>query len=190
MTIKLMEEKGFKATCKRIAGVTEKLAEDIHSAGLFALHQVNVHGNTNFVTALIEAMGRKHRAEAVKTWLMHFGRVQFKKGEVKVRNRKDLTAENAEAWLEKANATPFWELTPEPVAKLHKDYLTAIKALIHFHTETVKEKVAAGIQVTEENTGIVAQLEKIVAAHKPANEADKEIVSIPAKAIVHELKVA
>lgn len=65
---------------KRIGETSDKM---IHSAGMYALEQVNTHGNTNPMNRLVSALGKSMRKEALILWFVDYGKVQ--------RNNEDKT---------------------------------------------------------------------------------------------------
>ena len=167
------DDKSFNRALVTIRGQSEKLAILIHATALFAIAQVNEHGNDGFAVRLVDAMGKKNRAEAVKAWLVHFGKLKVSKGVLSYSKRKDINATNLDKWLEKADATPYWKLTPEPKLRETKNYLTALNNLLKYHDKTANEKREAGIEVTELNTPLIDHIRKLVeaATPKPATQA-------------------
>jgi len=167
--MKTQNEKMFNSTIKAIKTLSENLADDIHDAGLFALTQVNEHGNDGFCVRLVEAMGKKHDAQRVVNWLVRFGKVGVKDGHIIYKNRKDITPETLPAWIEKAEATPYWELTPQKKLIERVDYLASLAAIIHKH-KAMEKKAAEGAQVEELNVGVIKEVEALIArlTAKPA----------------------
>ena len=124
-----LNEKQFNAALATIKKSAEVLAQSIHEAGMFAIAQVNEHGNWYFGNRLIEAMGRKHDAQRVVTWLTHFGKFGVKGGKLCYRQRKDIKLENLDAWLEKAEARPYWELTAQKLLVQNVNYLSMLASI-------------------------------------------------------------
>lgn len=162
-------EKQFANEVKKISNMGEKLAESIHEAGLFALQQVNTHGNDGFAVRLIEALGKKHDKVRVMKWLCTFGKLGTKDGILVYRKRKDIDAENLDAWLEKANSIPYWELTPQAEFHFKVDYLSILKGALAKHKKAVA-LADEGKQVEEGNVGLIAEIEAIVVKYTPKVE--------------------
>ncbi len=161
MTTIKTTEKSFNATLKAIGTGGEKLASLIHSAGLFALAQVNEHGNTGFGERLLEAMGKKHDAKRVEKWLCHFGKFGMKSGALVYRARRDILPENLDAWAEKAEATPYWELTEQEHHKFSFDAISMLQGILNRHAKA-KEKEAAGDEVSIANESALADVTAIL----------------------------
>lgn len=163
-----LTEKGFNATIKVITTGGDKLATMIHSAGLFALAQVNEHGNSGFGVRLIEAMGKKHDVKRVEKWLCHFGKFGIKAGVLIYRARRNILPENIDAWAEKANATPYWELTEQEHHKFSFDTLAMLQSILNRHTKAL-EKKGAGEEVSIANEAALADVTAILNKYiKPA----------------------
>ena len=165
MTTKLTD-KTFNSTLKAISKSGEALASMIHEAGMYALEQVNTHGNDGFAVRLIDAMGKKHDVKRVEKWLCHFGKLGIKKGVLCYRNNSKIKPETYEAVMEEADNTPYWELSPQEHHKFTVDYLGMLQGLLKRH-ETAKQKEAEGIEVEERNLGILDEVAKILKAHQP-----------------------
>lgn len=166
-----LTEKGFNATIKAISIGGDKLATMIHSAGLFALAQVNEHGNSGFGVRLIEAMGKKHDVKRVEKWFCHFGKFGIKSGVLVYRARRDIAPENMTAWAEKADATPYWELTEQEHHKFSFNGLAMLESIVK-RLDKAKEKASAGEEVNISNEsvmeGVLALLKKHTAQKVPA----------------------
>lgn len=161
----MLNEKGFNAELKNISTTGEKFATSVHNAGLFAIAQVNEHGNANFGSRLLEAVGKKHDRQRIANWLMKFGKFGVKNGVLVYKARKDITPANLEATLAHAEATPYWELTPEKKLTETVNYLQLLKGLVAKH-KNAEAKVAAGKQVDELHLDVLADLEKVLEKHK------------------------
>lgn len=162
-----INEKQFNATIKAIKTNSDTLAQAIHTAGLFAIAQANEHGNVGFGVRLIEAMGKKHDSQRVCTWLCRFGKFGVSKGVLVYRKRKDIDGTNLESWLAKAEATPYWELTPQKALVEKVDYLSMLHSIINKH-KAMEKKQAEGKEVVENNVGILAEVEKLLAKFSPS----------------------
>lgn len=82
-----MELKQFSKNVKAIKAMGAKADTLIHESAMFALEQVNKHGNSNFVNQLTSALSASMRKEALVVWFLDFGMVK--------RNSKDNTLEYA-----------------------------------------------------------------------------------------------
>jgi hypothetical protein len=152
-----INEKQFNVTIKNIKKNADDLAQSIHEAGVFAISQANIHGNDGFAQRLMEAMGKKHDAQRVATWLMKFGKLGIKNGVMVYRKRKDIEPENAQSFIDAAEATPYWELTPQPQLKMTVDYLSLLHGIVKRH-ETAEANRKEGKEVTELHTDVLAQV--------------------------------
>lgn len=157
----MINDKQFNSTIKAIKGNSEALAQAIHEAGVFAIAQANLHGNDGFAQRLIEAMGKKHDAQRVATWLMKFGKLGIKKGIMVFRKRLDITPENALSFVDKAEALPYWELTSQPQLKMTIDYLALLHGIVKRHS-TAEESRKEGKEVTELHPEVLAQVKELL----------------------------
>lgn len=163
----IINEKDFNKSLVSIKKQGESLATEVHNAGMFALLQANTHGNTGFGVRLIEALGKKHDAKRVEKWLMHFGKFGIKDGLLCYRKRKDITAENFDATMQKAEATPYWELTAQEHAVFKVDYLAQLKSLLAKHEKAVQLR-SEGKDAEEKNEGLLGALKAVLQAHETA----------------------
>lgn len=163
----IQNEKSFNSVLKAISKSGEALANYIHQAALFALAQVNEHGNDGFATRLIEAMGRKHDVARVEKWFCHFGKLGMKGGKLVYRARRDITAENLEAILKEAEAVPYWELNEQPHHVFKFNCLSMLESIVT-REQTAKEKAAKGDEVEFIGPNLVAEVQALIAKHKAA----------------------
>lgn len=163
----MLNEKGFNAALKRIKINADTLAQAIHDAGIFAIAQANEHGNIGFGTRLVEAMGKKHDAQRVVTWLCHFGKFGVKGGELVYRARKDIGPDKIEATIAAAEATPYWELTKQKELTYKVDYLALLNSLLNRH-EKAEELRAEGREVDESNITVLDEVRELIARHQAA----------------------
>lgn len=170
----IQNEKGFNATLKAITTGGDKLATLIHTAGLFALAQVNEHGNSGFGERLLEAMGKKHDAKRVEKWLCHFGKFGMKGGKLVYRARRDIAPENLDAWAKKADECPYWELTVQEHHKFVFDGIGMLSAIVNRHAKA-KEHEAAGDAVEIRNEGILTEIQAIINKHALAAAQQKPV---------------
>lgn len=157
----MINDKQFNTTLKAIKTNSENLANQIHSAGVFAIAQANLHGNNGFADRLIEALGKKHDAQRVATWLMKFGCLGVKGNKMIYRKRKDITPENAQSFVDKAEAMPYWELTPQKQLKMTVDYLSLLHGLVKRHT-TAEEARKDGKEVEELHPEVLAMVRELL----------------------------
>lgn len=176
----MINEKGFNAALKRIKTNADTLAQAIHEAGLFAIAQVNEHGNDGFGARLVEAMGKKHDAQRVVTWLCHFGKFGVKNNKLVYRARKDITPDKLDSFLKNAEVTPYWELTRQPDLKFKVDYLSMLTSILKRH-EKAEELRDEGKEVDESNVAVLDEVKAIIAKYQ---EAAKKATAAPAQDIV------
>ena len=168
-------ETGFKKVLKTITKEADSMADDIHNAGMYALHQVNIHGNWHFSNQLILAMGRKHDKKRVIAWLTFFGKLSNTKDKGLVfRKRKDIVPETVEAWLKRADESPYWEHTPQEEAPFTVDYLSMLLSILHKHKMAITLE-SEGKPVKESHKGVIAEIEAIVLKHK--SEVKEKVLS-------------
>lgn len=160
----IVTEKSFNSALTIIKKSGESLAQAIHEAGCFAINQANIHGNIGFGVRLMEAIGRKHDAKRVEKWLCTFGKFGMKAGELVYRKRKDIHEENYAAALEKANSTPYWELTQQEHCVFTVDYLAGIKSLVAKHDKAESLR-GEGKEADEKNVAILDEVKAILARY-------------------------
>lgn len=157
-----INEASFNKILVSIRGDSDKLAQMIHEAGLFALSQAFLHSNNGAADRLVTAMGKKHDAQRVVNWLCFYGKLTVKNGVVVYRNRKDIVAETFEAFMEKAENDPYWTHTAQKALVFRVDYISMLKSMIAKH-KTALEKSAAGEEVIEDNVAVIAEVEALLA---------------------------
>ena len=162
----MLNEKGFNGAIKAIKTNGEKLAMAIHQAGLFAIMQANTHGNVGFAERLIDAMGKKHDRQRVVNWLVAFGKIGVTNQEIVYRKRKDILPENLDAWIAKADNTPYWELTKEKPLVEKVDYLAIVLNAIRKHDKTLPEKQEQGYTIEESNVALLDDFRKLAAKYQ------------------------
>lgn len=161
----VQNEVSFNKALKAITKSGEALADYIHYAGLFALAQVNEHGNDGFAVRLLEAMGKKHDAARVEKWLCHYGKLGMKAGKLVYRARRDITAETIDAILAEATATPYWELTEQTHHVFRFNCLSMLESIVR-RSDTAKQKIAAGEEVEIAGPDLVADVTALIAKHQ------------------------
>jgi hypothetical protein len=159
--VKATNDKEFHVLCQRIKVSGDVLATTIHNAGLYALQQVNIHGQTHHGLMLIEAVGTKHDKVRILKWLMFFGKFGYKNKLLIYKKRKDIAPENVDNWLKRADETPYWDLTPQPEMEVTIDYLSMLKSIVSRH-EGIPNLEEAGKKVTEKNVGVLAEVSKLL----------------------------
>jgi len=157
----MINDKQFNSTIKAIKGNSEALAQAIHEAGVFAIAQANLHGNDGFAQRLIEAMGKKHDAQRVATWLMKFGKLGLRKGVMVFRKRLDITPENAQSFIDKAEALPYWELTAQPQLKMTVDVLALVHGIVK-RVITAEESRKEGKEVIILHPEVLLQVKELL----------------------------
>lgn len=148
----------FKETISTLSIQSELFAANIHECGMFALEQANVHNQITPAFDLLNAIGKKHSAERVKAWLVHFGKFKIKDKELVFNNRRDIQPENVDAILEKANALPYWDLNIEAPVKVSFDYLSMLQGMVT-KAEKAKEK---GKEVEEKHVEVLAEVKALL----------------------------
>lgn len=161
----MMNEKTFNVTLKAINANGEKLADAIHNAGLFAISQANEHGNTGFGVRLMDAIGKKLDAKRVEKWLCTFGKFGIKEGVLIYRKRKDIGPENLEAVLQKADQTPYWELSKQEHHKFSVNYLSELLGMLKKHEKAEKLRTE-GKEASEDNVAILDEVKALIAKYQ------------------------
>lgn len=162
---KIENEKGFNSAIAAIKKSGEALANYVHNAGLFALAQVNEHGNDGFAVRLLEALGRKHDAKRVEKWLCHFGKLGMKSGKLVYRARRDITPETIDAILKEAESIPYWDFTEQEHHVFKFNGLTMLQSIVS-RLNTANEKAQAGEEVEITSPEVVAEVAAILEKYK------------------------
>lgn len=114
-----MDIKTLNKRIKSIATRSKKLDADIHVTAVGCLTLAAECGNFTPCGDLVNAMGRSARREDIKAWFSYFSPVKFD-ADNKATKRKKSDELYREFDIDKAKATPFWELIqdkpPQPVA--------------------------------------------------------------------------
>lgn len=161
-----MNEAQFNTSLTIIKEQGEKFAAAIHESGLFALSQVNEHGNSGFAVRLLEAIGTKHAAKRVQHWLVTYGKLTIKEKKLVYLKRQDITEANLDAWLEKADKTPYWELKAEADIKTSLDFAAMLGSIIRQATKAEKAK-AEGKEVEFKNEAALTEIKALYAKFQP-----------------------
>lgn len=158
----------------------------IHITALFAIHQVNNHGNLTALNKLVSVMRASDRKEAFKTWVTDHAKVVFKKNGLFAysKNRKlydtskfpakvECTIDES---LELANSVPFWDYTKESVPASKTDVIARVQSLVS------KLKKFSG---TVEHKEYIADLEALlVKAGKPLASTPATLAPIVGEALM------
>jgi hypothetical protein len=154
-------EKSYNQNLKVIEATGEKFAQAVHLAGLFALYQVNIHGNATFATRLMEKVGRKHDAKRIEKWLCHFGKLGMKNGLLIYKARKDINPENVDAILKEAQDIPFWDLTVQEHHKEVADIITLLQQ-IPKRIAKLQQKEEQGAEVEIRNLSALNDVNSLI----------------------------
>lgn len=163
------DDKRFNKNLKAISTSAESLAKLIHESAMYALSQVNIHGNDGFAVRLVEAMGRKHDVERVEKWFCYYGKLGMKAGKLVFRKNKKIQPETIDAIMAEAAATPYWELNPQRHNVQSIDYLSLLAGIIK-RRATISQKNSENDdahQIEEHNVGVLDEIAKIIKAHQP-----------------------
>ena len=158
----------FNKVLSSISKSSDTLANEIHIAGLYALKMVNESGQSGPASRLVTALGEKHDMNRVVKWLCHFGKLQWAKGQIVYKKRKDITEATADGFMERATETPYWKLTAQTKPSHTFDYLTMIKGILRQHKKA-NQLEGEGKIVSEKNVHFLKQLETIIGADEVAS---------------------
>ena len=132
-----MEMRQFDKNIKAIKSTGGKLDALIHESAVFAVEQLNLHGNNGAANRLMSALNKSSRKEALYVWFNDFALCK--------RNHKDNTLEYAknkklildgqpiaaEDMILVADATPFYDYTKEIAPASSYDVMKGIKAILN-----------------------------------------------------------
>jgi len=130
-----MEMKQFDKSLKTIKKSGKKLDAMLHECALFALEQINKHGNNGPVNRLLGAINKSTRKEALYVWFNDFGLTKRNKdntmeyrGTKKLYNDGEvITTEQA---LILADESPFYSYTKEIAPASSYDVMQGIKSIL------------------------------------------------------------
>jgi hypothetical protein len=156
-----MEQKQFDKNIKLIASSGAKLDTLLHECGVFALEQLNVHGNNGAANKLLGAFNRSGRKEAMLVWFNDFGMGRRQKDNtLNYSKDKKLEYDNQPITPEQAiliaESIPFYSYTKEIKPASSYD---VFKALQHILLRAAKMKADGG-EVEHGNPEVMAYLEK------------------------------
>lgn len=112
----LIEPKKIDAAIKSIGQRSKLLDLDIHSTAIQCLLHAEKHGDPRKMDNLLKALGKAHRAEALKVWVGEFSPIAWN-GDGVVGIHPKTSKKFKPFAVEAADATPFWELTEEKASK-------------------------------------------------------------------------
>src|SRR5688500_2767950 len=170
--VTISADKVFDATVKRISKKAEDVSQDLHSAGLYCINQANQFNSADKAQRLIEAIGNKQDIRRVARWMQTFGKIGVKNNLLVFKKRKDITPANADGWLKKADATPYWELTPQPKLEVTFDYLAMLNSILNRAANKPKLE-EEGKTVHEKNVAVLEEIKGIILAHTPKEDQDE-----------------
>lgn len=93
-----------------IGNRAKKLDHDIHVVGVSCMYHADKHGDVTLMQALINALGKSQRRNAVIAWAIAFGKFAVSEDGKNVAYDK-----TAKTDLAGAEGMSPWEFTPEPV---------------------------------------------------------------------------
>lgn len=113
----------------------QKRFTDIHEAALFALFQINTHGQTTPANQLVAVLHKGDRVDALKTWFHDFGKCkELKDGTIEYVHKRKIFIEGEEATPEEAQAAaesmPYFEYTKEIKPVSSYDVMKGVKSIL------------------------------------------------------------
>lgn len=130
-----MELKQFDKTLKTIQQMGGKMDDMLHECAMFALQQINQHGNNGPVNRLLGAINKSTRKEALYVWFNDFGLCKRNKDNTldyragkKLYNEGDLITVDEALIL--ADETPFYSYTKEIAPASSYDVMQGIKSIL------------------------------------------------------------
>ena len=116
--MKYMSKDSLNQKIAFIKGMGKRMDNLIHECAVNSLHYLNCPEiqDIGFASRLIEAMPKSARKETLKAWLMKYGKIQEKAGVMVFCKRKDITIENWNEWVSKADENPFWQVKEKAAA--------------------------------------------------------------------------
>lgn len=149
---------------KSIASRSVKLSDDIQSAAVACAQHSHLYGDYTLAVALIEAVGKGAKREALRLWLQKFGamtvtsRKEQQEGASSMRYAKSqrLEGEALEAKIEEAKGTPWYEAPTERDA--HSFSVASGFASL---MRKIEKSIAEGKEFSEEDQKLVDALRKV-----------------------------
>src|SRR5512143_1599188 len=130
-----MEMKTFDKTLKTIQATGAKMDTMLHECAMFALEQINKHGNNGPVNRLLGAINKSTRKEALYVWFNDFGltkrnkdnTIDYRAGKKIYNDGEIVTTDEA---LILADETPFYSYTKEIAPASSYDVMQGIKSIL------------------------------------------------------------
>ena len=143
----LLDGKKIDDKIASIARRSANLDADIHAAGLQCILHAQAHGDPRKADNLFKALGKAHRAEALKVWFSTFSPIVWN-GDKQVGMNKVGAKAFVPFDIEAADANPFWtpkETVTKPLT------LAALKAMIASMEKKVDNAEKGGTIAEGEN---------------------------------------
>ena len=112
----LIEPKKIDAAIASIAERSQILDFDIHVTAVQCLLHAEKHNDPRKMDNLLKALGKAHRAEALKVWVGEFSPIAWN-GDGRVGIYPKTSKKYKPFLIAQADATPFWEFTKEKATK-------------------------------------------------------------------------
>lgn len=130
-----MEMKQFDKNLKTIQTTGAKMDELLHECAMFALDQINKHGNNGPVNRLLGAINKSTRKEALYVWFNDFGLCKRNKDNtLEYKGNKKIYSEGEVISMEDAlilaDETPFYSYTKEIAPASSYDVMKGIKSIL------------------------------------------------------------
>ena len=130
-----MEMKQFDKTLKTIQATGAKMDDMLHECAMFALEQINKHGNNGPVNRLLGAINKSTRKEALYVWFNDFGLTKRNKDNtIEYRGTKKLYNDGevitTDEALILADESPFYSYTKEIAPASSYDIMQGIKSIL------------------------------------------------------------
>jgi len=159
-----MDIKQFNSNVKGIKVASAKNDVLLHECAMFALEQINLHGNNGPMNQLKSALGKAHRGEALVVWFLDHGLCKRDtKNNILVHSSgKKIKIDGEEVSVEGAlilaDEKPFYTYTKETTPATVLDIEKAVQSLLARIANASKN----GIKI--EHAELKAQLETMVPA--------------------------
>jgi len=112
----LLAGEAINAAIASIAQRSAALDTDIHSTAVQCLMHAETHSDPRKMDNLIKALGKAHRAKALKTWVETYSPIRWN-GDGQVGLMKQTDKRYVAFNIDGADEMPFWDLTEETVKK-------------------------------------------------------------------------
>lgn len=143
--------KAIDTAIKSIATRGKKFEADIHQAAVSVLVHADKHGDITLAQKLIEAVPNLARKNALREWLMAFGKFGYdSENKTMTYNGKGSTL------VEEAIETPFWVFKPEK-----DETLFDLNAAIHNLIKRAENAAAKGAKVPAAQLNKLRTLDKV-----------------------------